>query len=166
MKKIISILCLVAFINLYLPTFAVNVPVNTSIFISPIDTVTSKNTTIERIPCNITDDVIIDNTVVFKAGSRAELQVSEVKKARCWGNAGEISISNGYVYDNKGQRHKVSFTKEYTGEQKDWVVPVAWVGFFFLILPIFFGFVHGGQAKVSSNSEMEVYLTSPFVFNP
>ena len=115
-KKFISMFCLVSFISMYAPTFAVNVPANTSIFISPVDTVTSKDQNVTTILCNITDDVIIDNVVVFKAGDRAELHVGEVEKARCWGKGGKMLISNGFAYDVNGQKHKILFSRNVYGE--------------------------------------------------
>lgn len=163
-KKIISVFCLIAFISMYTPVFAVNVPANTSIFISPVDTVTSKDQNVSTVICNIKDDVIIDGVVVFKAGDKAELHLGEVEKARCWGRGGKMLISNGFAYDVNGQKHKILFTKNVYGEDKTWPKTCGVVSLFFLWPLALFGFVHGGQAQVSATTEIETFLASQFEF--
>ena len=164
LKKIISMFCLVAFTSMYIPAFAVNVPANTSIFISPVNTVTSKDQNITTIICDITNDVIIDDVIVFKAGDRAELHVGEVEKARCWGKGGKMLISNGFAYDVNGQKHKIIFSKNLYGEDKLWPKTCGVVSIFMLWPLALFGFVHGGQAQVSATAELETFLASQYDF--
>ena len=156
--------CLVAFISVYMPAFAVNVPANTSIFISPVNTVTSKDQNITTIICDITNDVIIDDVIIFKAGDRAELHIGEVEKARCWGKGGKMLISNGFAYDVNGQKHKIIFSKNVYGEDKLWPKTCGVVSIFLLWPLALFGFVHGDQAQVSATAELETFLASQYDF--
>lgn len=165
MKKFFSILCLMSMLSLYQPVLAaVTVPANTSIFVIPKETVTSKNVNQDIINTTIQNDVIIHNTVVFRAGDKATLNIGEIDKARCWGKPGQLLIVNGYAYDAHGQKHKVILTKRYTGEEKTWPKVMGGISIFFLFPLALFGFVHGGQAIVSSGTELEVNLASQFVF--
>jgi hypothetical protein len=163
-KKFISIFCLFAFISIYTPVFALNVPANTSILISPVNTVTSKDRNVSTVPCYITEDVKIDGVVVFKAGDRAELHVEDIEKARCWGKGGRMLISNGYAYDVHGQKHKILFSRNLYGEDKTWPKACGIVSLFFLWPLALCGFVHGDQAHVSAASEMETFLASQYDF--
>lgn len=165
MKKFFSILCLTSLLSFCQPAFsAVNVPANTSIFVVPNETVTSKDIDQNIINASIQNDVIINDTVVFRAGDKATLNIGEIDKARCWGKPGHLLIVNGYAYDAHGQKHKVILTKRYTGEEKTWPKVMGGISIFFLFPLALFGFVHGGQAIVSSSIELEVNLASQFVF--
>lgn len=164
MKKVLSAFLLFAVVNLYLPVLAVSVPANTSIFITPKETVTSKDNNVNIINATITSDVVINNKVVFKAGDRAVLNICDIEKARCWGKAGKFTVNNGYAYDAKGNKRKILFSKNYYGEEKTWPKACGAVSIFFLFPLALFGFVHGGQAKISASCEIEANLASSFAF--
>lgn len=166
MKKIISLFCLIAFVSLQSSVFAsVNVPANTSIFIKPVETVTSKDMTVDTINGNIASDVIVDGITIFKSGAKATLHIGEIQKARCWGNPGKLVVVNGFAYDVNGQKHKIIITKNYYGEERAWTKTLGVVSIFFLFPLALFGFVHGGQATVPSGAEIETNLASTFTFN-
>lgn len=145
-------------------SYAVTVPANTSIFIRPNETISSKNIDVGEIAATVTNDVVVNNIVVFKAGSEAVLTISDVEKARCWGNPGKLTVNNGWVYDSRGNKQKVLFAKNYVGEEKNWPKVMGGISIFFLWPLAFFGFVHGGQAKVLSTKEIETHLTSQYNF--
>lgn len=171
MKKVLSVFLLLAFVNLYTPVFAtsettesINIPANTSIFIKPIETVTSKDMTIDAINGTIANDVIVDGNIIFKSGAKATLHIGEIQKARCWGNPGKLVVVNGFAYDVNGEKHKIVITRNYYGEERAWTKTVGVVSIFFLWPLALFGFVHGGQATVSSGAEIETNLASQFEF--
>ena len=156
---------MVAYVGLYSPVFAsVKVPANTSIHITPVDTVTSKNKDLDTITCEIVDDVVINGVKVFAAGGKAELHIGEMDKARCWGKPGKMLISNGYAYDVKGTKHKILVSKNIYGDEKTWPKVMGGISIFFLWPLALFGFVHGGQATVSATSQIQTDLASEFSF--
>jgi len=168
MKKILAsflIICFVGFNNSCMAA-KVFVPANTSIRISPIDTVTSKDKNVDNIDATIMEDIVINNTVVFRAGDKANLHIGEIEKAHCWGNPGKLVISNGYAYDVKGIKHKILLSKNYYGEERTWPKTLGVISIFMLWPLALFGFVHGGQATVSASSEIETTLSSQFYFEP
>ena len=166
MKKIFVSFLIFCFLGCNSSCFAASVFVqaNKSVFVSPTDTVTSKDMSVENIACQITNDVTVDDTVIFRAGDKADLHIGEIEKARCWGKAGKLVVSNGYVYDVNGNKHKVIISKNYYGEEKTWPKTCGVVSLFMLWPLAFCGFVHGGQATVSASSEIETSLASQFYF--
>lgn len=92
------------------------------------------------------------------------MHIGEIEKAKCWGKAGKLVVSNGYVYDVKGNKHKILFSKIYYGEDKTWPKVLGVVSIFFLWPLALFGFVQGGQANVSASAEIETTLASQFNF--
>lgn len=166
MKKCICaiILAIIFPILTNLSCYAITVPASTSIFIIPKETVTSKDINANKVNATIQDDVIINGKVIFKSGAKAELSITEVEKARCWGKAGKLTVVNGYAYDTKGIKHKILLSRNYYGEEKTWPKTCGVISIFFLFPLALFGFVHGGQAAISSNTEIETNLASQFEF--
>lgn len=166
MKKIVSVIlcCLVFFGYSGLNCYAVEVPENTSIYIIPINTITSKNIDINTIDATIQNDVIIQGKTIFKAGDKATLNINEIEKARCWGKAGKLVVNNGYAVDTKGHKHKILISKNYYGEEKTWPKACGVISIFFLFPLALAGFVHGGQATISNRTEIETNLASRFSF--
>lgn len=164
MKKIICSLCLVAFCNLYTPLMAnaVFVPADTEITLTSTQGVTSKNPN-NVIQMNIKDDVIIGGEKVFEADGRATLNIVDYEKAGFFGNGGEFTIGNGYVYDTKGGKHKVVLTQKFEGKDKTWVKATTAVGLILWPL-LLFGFVRGGEAKLTPARELYVTTSSGFEF--
>ena len=167
MKKLFIGLCLISMISMNISCYATEIKVlaNTSIYISPIDTVTSKDMSIDNINAEIVNDVCVGENAIFKAGDKATLHIGEIEKARCWGKAGKITVSNGYAYDVNGNKHKILVSKNYYGEEKTWPKTCGIVSLFLLWPLAFCGFVHGGQACVSASSEIETSLASEFCFS-
>lgn len=168
MKKILCVLCLVAFCNLYTPLVAnaMQVPANTVIPITLENLETSKTTvTGGTINATISEDVIINNVKVFKEGDKATLNVLEAKKAGFVGIPGEITISGGKVFDAKGVAHRVDYTHKYEGEEKTWPKVMLGCGVFIILAPLaLFGFVKGGQAKILPSTVIDTRLTSEFAY--
>lgn len=148
MKKLLSAICVFSLLSIYPQAYgAIKVSEGTRITISPIEKITSKNQE-NTYSAMIKEDVKVNNTIVFREGDKAEINVVKAEKARCWGKPGTLVVTNGYVYDTLGKKHRVSFTRAYYGQEKEWVTPTAWVGFAFFIVPIFIAFVHGGQEHI------------------
>lgn len=164
MKKFISLLCLIALFGMYSPALAVNVPANTSILISADELVTSKDTSIQTINAKIIDDVTVNGVTVFKSGGKVTIDVSEIEKARCWGKEGKITLNNGFAYDVNGNKHRIMLSRNIYGETKTWPKTCGVVSIFFLWPLALFGFVHGGQAQLNTNAQIETYLASQFEF--
>jgi hypothetical protein len=163
MKKLFSILCLIALCNLYTPLVAsaVQVPADTEITLISQQGVTSKNPD-NTIPMHIKEDVIINGVTVFKADGRATLNLVDSEKAGFFGNPGEMTISNGYAYDTKGNKHKIIVTKKFEGRDKTWVKVTTAAGL--LLWPLLlFGFVKGNEAKLTP--AIEIYATTSSAFN-
>lgn len=167
MKKVISIFCLSALMGLNTTVFAeVNVPAGTVVPITVSQTQTSKTVTSgSSIEAKITEDVIIDNNIIFKKGDRAVLSVLSAKKAKFVGIPGEIKLSGGKIFDAKGEEHRIDFNQQITGEEKTWPKVCLGCGVFIILAPLaLFGFVKGGQAEITSNQTVDVKTTSTFKF--
>lgn len=168
MKKILTsfiVTCFVGF-NSNCMAAKVLVPADTSINISPINTVTSKDKNVNNIDAIISEDVVVNNTLIFRAGDKANLYIGEIEKAHCWGNPGKLVVSNGYAYDVKGNKHKILISQNYYGEEKTWPKTCVVISIFLLWPLALCGFVHGGQAIISASSEIETTLSSQFYFEP
>ena len=166
MKKLLVCFLILCFLggNSYCIADSVLVPANISIYLTPTNTITSKENNIDKIDAIITENVIVNNTIIFKAGDRATLHIEEIEKAHCWGNPGKLFVNNGYAYNVKGDKHKILISRNYYGDEKLWPKACG-VASLFLLLPLaLFGFVHGGQAIVSASSEIETTLASQFNF--
>lgn len=167
MKKILSMLCLMAFIGVYSPVSAdINVPANTNVTISVSQIQTSKTVASGgSIEAKIVDDVVIDDTLIFKKGDRAVLNVLSAKKAKFVGIPGEMVISGGKVFDVLGNEHRFDFNQQITGEEKTWPKVCLGCGLFIILAPIaLFGFVKGGQAEIVPTANLDVRTVSPFSF--
>lgn len=140
------------------------IPANTSIYLSPINTVTSKDMNVDNVEATIMEDVVINKTLVFRAGDKASLHIGENEKARCLGKGGKPVISNGYAYDVKGVKHKILLSRNFYEEDKTWPKTCGVVSIFFLWPLALTGFVHGGQATVFASLEIETSLASQFYF--
>ncbi|MCM1265788.1 MAG: hypothetical protein NC200_06275 [Candidatus Gastranaerophilales bacterium] len=167
MKKVLSILLLVAFINIALPVNAA-VHVNAGHKIPIIyngEKVTGKNTTSgDRVFAEIKTDVKINGVVVFKQGNLVTLNISDAKKARCWGIPGELHLINGTAVDSKGITRPIEYNYKITGEEKTWPKALGAVSIFFLFPLALAGFVHGGQAELNSGKTINATLVSDFNF--
>ena len=167
MKKIFTLICLLAFCGIYNPVFAViEVPSNTIIPINVVKTENSKTvvpgTSIEA---RIAEDVLINNTLIFKSGDRALLNILSAKKAGFVGIPGEMIISGGKVYDVNGVEHRVDFNQQLTGEEKTWPKVCLGCGVFIILAPLaLFGFVKGGQATINPVANIETRIITPFEF--
>lgn len=167
MKKIVSMLCLMAFVGVYSPVTAnINVPANTSVTIAVEQTQTSKTVVSgSTIEARIVDDVIRDNVLVFRKGDRAILNVMTAKKAKFVGVPGEMVISGGKVFDVNGDEHRFDFTKQIVGEEKTWPKVCLGCGLFIILAPVaLFGFIKGGQAEIVPTANLDVRTVSPFSF--
>jgi hypothetical protein len=169
MKKIIAACLLALFVNLHAHVFAVeSVNVRKGLVIPiTLNTVqTSKNTVVgEKIAGTIDKDVRINNAVVFQRGDKAVLNVADARKARFWGNPGEMLIINGRIYDANGDEHTIEYYSKIVGEEKTWPKVLGVVSLFFLFPLALFGFVKGGDAKVMS-APIDVSLRDGFEFVP
>ena len=164
MKKILVLFCLVAFCNLYSPLVAnaLQVPADTEITLTSVNGVTSKNPD-NVIQMQITEDVIINGVKVFAADGKATLNIVDYESAGFFGNGGEMTIGNGYVYDTKGVKHKIVLTKKFEGKDKTWVKVTTAAGLILWPL-LLFGFVKGGEAKLTPNIELTVNTSSAFTY--
>ena len=164
MKKILVIMMLSLF-NMQISAFAsVKIPENTEITLIPVETITSR-TAGKQLKLKIKEDVLIDNSVIFKKDSKAFLKIVDTELASQMGVPGSIEICNGYVYDTKGNKHEVAIDKKIYGKEQVWAQILFSLGFTIILCPLFlFGFVKGTNAKISPENELEVMLKEEFVF--
>lgn len=173
MKKVLGLLLTVIFLNMYiaLPAISANKTIEvregTRIPITVKTEYTSKHVEAgQKINAIIDEDVLIDGVAVFKQGDNAIIKVSDAKKAGFVGIPGEIMLVNGEVIDAKGNKHSFEYNQKLTGEEKTWPKVCVGCGVFIILAPlVLFGFVKGGQAKVSPNKVIDVALRNEFKFN-
>lgn len=171
MKKIVTFLLLIAFLNTQAICFAADnsVKVNGGINIPVVVTYlkTSKNTVAgEKINASVEEDIKINEVVVFKKGDKVTLNVADVKKSGFVGNPGEMLIVNGKIFDTNGDEHNIEYYHKITGEEKTYPKVLLGVSLFFLWPLALFGFVKGGDAKVVQHAPIGVSLKSGFDFMP
>lgn len=116
----------------------------------------------DKIDVEVQSDVKINNTIVFQQGGAGTLNVADTRKARFWGNPGEMLLINGTVQDIKGNPHPVEFTYKITGEEKTWPKIMGAISIFFLFPLALCGFVKGGQAELLPNKVINVTLLNDF----
>ena len=166
MKKFLSILCLFCFTSGILPVQALTVKSNTVVPINIENRETSKTVVAGgSINAEIAEDVYINNTLVFKEGDKAFLNVLSAKKAGFVGIPGEMVISGGKVYDTKGVAHRIDYNTQIVGEEKTWPKVMVGCGVFIILAPLaLFGFVKGGQAEIMPTQIINTKITNDFVY--
>ena len=87
----------------------------------------------------------------------------DFEKAGAWGVGGKLLVANGYAYDTKGNKRKISFTKQIEGHDKNWVKGTCAAGIILLPL-LLFGFVKGGEAKLMPKDEIYATTMSTFEY--
>lgn len=164
MKKIVSMICLIAFINAFIPAFAATkVPAGTTIPISINHKITSKSVASgASIKAKIDEDIIINNTLVFKKGDSASINVMSAEKAGFIGKPGELVLYGGKVYDVNGKPHSHEFSRQINGTEKTWPKVCLGVSIFLLWPLALFAFVKGGQAEVNPLPPIEVVIPNEF----
>jgi len=165
-KKVLIIFLLLSFFNMF------SLPAQSVCYVSagrkiPLiyigEKVSSKNLASgDKISVEVQSDVKVNNTIIFKQGGEGVLNVADARKARFWGNPGEILLINGTVQDVKGNPHPVEFTYKITGQEKTWPKVMGVVSIFFLFPLALFGFVKGGQAELLPNKTINVTLLNDF----
>ncbi|MCD7739799.1 MAG: hypothetical protein LUH11_00415 [Candidatus Gastranaerophilales bacterium] len=125
MKRLFSLILTLLLFNSICPLYVqaqdtVTVKSGTEIYLSPCNTITSKNEP-SIIPAIIKEDVIIDGKVVFKEGESAQIKIADVEKAGFLGNGGRMVLGNGYVKDVNGEKRKVTYSYNVLGKDKTWV---------------------------------------------
>ena len=116
----------------------------------------------DRVQAEVLNDVIVNNRVVFRQGAPATLNVADARKARFWGNPGEMLLINGSVQDVTGKYRSVEFTYRITGEEKTWPKVMGCISIFFLFPLALCGFVKGGQAELLPQKVIYTTLLSNF----
>ena len=166
MKKCLCLILLFSFFNLItLPAqSACYVPAGRKIpLVYTGEKVTGKNLVSgDKISVEVLTDVKVNNVIVFKQGGEGFLNVADARKAKFWGNPGEMLLINGTVQDVKGIPHPVEFTHKITGEEKTWPKVMGAISIFFLFPLALFGFVKGGQAELLPNKTINVTLLNDF----
>ena len=164
MKKIVSMICLIAFINAFIPAFAATkVPAGTTIPISINHKITSKSVASgASIKAKIDEDIIINNTLVFKKGDSASINVMSAEKAGFIGKPGELVLYGGKVYDVNGKPHSHEFSRQINGTEKTWPKVCLGVSIFLLWPLALFAFVKGGQAEINPLPPIEVVIPNEF----
>ena len=168
MKKIFVWFLLIAFVNMYSPVLAKTIAVKEGIRI-PITVqseYTSKNVAAgQKINAVIDEDVIINDVTIFKRGDNAILNISDAKKAGFIGIPGMVEVVNGSVTDIRGDKHSIDFNQKIVEEEKTWPKVCVGCGMFIILAPlVLFGFVKGGQAKISPSKIIEVSTRNDFNF--
>lgn len=169
MKRFFAIFCLIAFLGLFNPVSAdVKVPANLSVPINVSQKYTSKTVVAGGfIDAQIAEDVYVNDTLVFRKGDKAALNILSVKKAGFVGIPGEMVVSGGKVFDTNGDEHRIDFNQQLTGDEKTWPKVCLACGIFIILAPIaLFGFVKGGQAEINPAHNFDVRITTAFDFKP
>lgn len=167
MKRFLALFLMFAFFNFYTPVIAATVKVSatTRIPLSLTEPMTSKTVEAgDKIEAYIVENVFVKNVLVFQKGDRAYFNVSDAKKAGFVGNAGNIYLINGVVFDANGFERGIDFNRKFVGEDKTWPKVLMGVGIFLWPL-LLFGFVKGGQAKIGTGKIFDVALRNDFEFS-
>lgn len=167
MKKVLIVLILFAFLMIsVVPANADNVLVNAGKRIPVVysgEKVSGKTVAAgDKLYAQVQSDVRVNSKLVFKQGGTVILNIADAKKARCWGNPGEILLINGSVEDANGNFHPIEYNHKITGEEKTWPKAMGAVSIFFLFPLALFGFVHGGQAEITTGKTINVMLMNDF----
>ena len=165
MKKILASVLALLLLNMHTAALAkVHVPNNTEIILAPVEKVTSQNPQ-PTIRAEIREDVIINGTVIFKSGDRAEFNICDYEKASYLGVAGSMTVYNGYAYDTKGNKHKVLINKNFVGKQQIWAQILASLSLTIILFPLaLFAFVHGTNATITPGTELYTMLYEGFEY--
>lgn len=163
MKKILVSFLLLAFCNVYTPVLAaVNVQSGTEIQVSPTAKVSSSDGA-ANIPVEVNEDVVVNGVTVFKEGAKGIINITDSEEAGFFGNSGEMLLLNGYIYDAKGTKRKISFAKKIKAKDKTWVKVTTCCGI--LLWPLLlFGFVKGKNASVTPGKIFDVTTNETFAF--
>ena len=118
MKKILALLTLL-YVTSVLSASAQElvIPRDTFVSLNVPKKVLSKHLDKTReIKAIVSNDLIIENTSIARAGNPAILQVEKYKKAGFWGRGGYIAVNSAIFYDNQNQQHKLNLYKTYRGK--------------------------------------------------
>ena len=147
-----------------MPAYAVKVNAGRKIpVVYAGEKVTGKEVTSgDKIYAKVYQDIIVDDVVVFAEGANVILNVVDAKKARFWGNPGEMLLVNGTAEDVKGYSRPIEFTYKITGVEKTWPKVLGCVSIFFLFPLALAGFVKGGQAELLPEKVINTTLINDF----
>ena len=165
MKKIIALLLLFAFVNIFaLPVQAVTVKAGKKI---PIvgDYVTSKKVKSgDIISGHVQRNIIVDGKVVFAEGAPVTINVASAHKAHRWGVAGDMTLINGTAEDVTGEEREIQFDYDIKGTEKDWVKATAGLCLATIILfPFgFLALIKGGEAELQPTNIINAELIDDF----
>lgn len=168
MRKTIIYFLLIAIFSMYNPVFAQTIEIKegTRIPLTVKAEHSSKNVEAgQNVNAIIDEDVIVNDVTVFKKGDNATIKVSDVKKAGFVGTPGEIQLINGEVVDALGNKHSIEYNQKITGEEKTYPKVLLATSVFFLFPLALFGFVKGGQAKISPNKVIDVSVRHSFEYS-
>lgn len=166
-KKIVAGLLLLLLLSNV--CYASNVRVTkdtTTILLTINEKITSKTVCAgDVLDAKISENVYVDNQLIFKKGAPAKVNVTMVKKATIMGAPGEIILENGKIKDIKGDNHIITFARNFKGNAK--LYPKVFTAVGIIVWPcLFFGLAKGGQAIVPANYEIEGTLRDDFDFVP
>lgn len=170
MKKILSILLCMLFMFQFTMlsgyAAATKVKAGTPVMVYLSTPQNSKTvTTGSVIEAQVAKDVVVNDVVIFKTGDRATLNITHAKKAGFVGVPGEITITNGEVFDANGVGHYVNFSQGITGTEKTWPKVCLGCGLLIILAPLaLFGFVKGGQAEIKTHVPFETRTSQEFDF--
>ena len=163
MKKTIATMCLMSLLTITMPVQALTVKDGVDITVVPNAVTTTKDMRDYNIQATIKEDVIYKGVKIFQEGDKAILTVQDYEKAGFWGNGGELLVSNGYVYDTKGNKRKIMYSKKIEGKDKNWVKATCAAGIILWPL-LLFGFVKGGEAKLMPKDEIFATTMTSFEY--
>lgn len=163
MKRYISSFCLICLFLACAPAQALIVKDGIEIVVVPNSITTSKKIPDYNLQATIAEDVFYKGVKIFSSGDKAILTVQDSEKAGFFGNGGSLLVANGYAYDVKGNKRKISFTRNIDGKDKTWPKVLCTTGI--LLWPLLlFGFVKGGEAKLLPKDVITALTMSSFEF--
>ena len=167
MNKILIFLLLLVFLTTtQLQAVAINVPADTKVSINLEEQYTSEQINSDKIiPAVVSEDVILNNKVIFKKGDKANIMVSAYKKKRFFGRGGYIEIQDVIIKDTQNNEHVFSLSKRIEGGNREWVLVCITCGMLIILAPLVLcGFVKGKSAIITENTTFYTYLKNSFTY--
>ena len=141
--------------NITIPSFT-SIPI---IFKYPLAGNSLKNG--DPIGVQVNDDVLVNNTLIFKKGQDATLFVDKSKHAGAWGRGGKIEIQTGSVRDVYGNDYIINATKQVGADSKPSAIIFPIVSLVICWPLAFLALRHGDEATIAPGTIINGLTSSP-----
>jgi len=113
------------------------------------------------LPIKINQDIMVNNTLLFKKGNEGIVFIEEAKPARAWGRAGLIEINSGKINDIYGNEYPITLTNHSKGNTSKAAIILPIVSIIFLWPLLFFAFKKGEEVSIPPGKIFNAFITSP-----